>query len=99
MDHPVFAGNLIPGWLTLPRWCGDLVAECAADRGCLRHRHDKRLVCRQVLTEALTKFRRIDPNESVAIGCDVHRSGRRRCRLGDLTEAFTSLRCEGSDID
>src|SRR5262245_52311818 len=44
MDHSIFTGYLIPGWLALPGWRGDLVTECAADRGFLRHSHDKRLI-------------------------------------------------------
>jgi len=99
MNHSVFAGNLIPGWLVLPGGCSDFVGERAADRRLLRHRHHQGLIGGQILAKALTEFLRIDPDVTVAIGGDIDSSGGHRSCLSDLTEALTCLRRERCNID
>jgi hypothetical protein len=78
IDHSVRAGNLIPRRLASPGRRRHLVGEGTADRRPLRHRRHERLIGRQILTEALAKFRGINPDEAVTIRRSIGNAGGRR---------------------
>lgn len=96
----ILLGDLIPRRLHLPRHLGHTVTKRRRNRRLLRHRHNKPLLPRRILTKRLMELLRPDPEEPIAVRDEA--ALRRRhggVPLRDAGQALALVGREGGDVD